>query len=168
MVIIYTNAIKIGAAIDYKLTYLYTLDKNYDVVYHLQGSMGQLRPKLGHSYRLASGTWGKAKAGAQLQVSIWDMHGARPKLGHSYRLASGTCMRQGQSWGTVSYSFSQVSIGDMEQGQSWGTVQFDCQFQSGRLASGIWPELARVQHSSSQILHHNTCIAKLLYCMHGY
>ena len=32
--------------------------------------------------RLASGTWGKAKAGAQLQVSIWDMG-------------------QGQSWGTV-------------------------------------------------------------------
>ena len=25
------------------------------------------RPKLGHSYRLASETWGKAKAGAQLQ-----------------------------------------------------------------------------------------------------
>ena len=25
---------------------------------------------VGHSYRLASGTWGKAKAGAQLQVSI--------------------------------------------------------------------------------------------------
>ena len=121
---------------------------------------------------------GQGQAGAQLQVSIWDMHGARPKLGHNYRLASGTCMgqgqswgtvsyrfsqvsigdmEQGQSWGTVSYSFSQVSIGDMEQGQSWGTVQFDCQFQSGRLASGIWPELARVQHNSSQILHHNTC-----------
>ena len=43
---------------------------------------------VGHSYsygyRLVSGTWAKAKAGAQfiIQVSIWDMG-------------------QGQSWGTV-------------------------------------------------------------------
>ena len=70
--------------------------------------MGQGHAKLGlghsysYGYRLASGTWAKAKAG------------------HSYRLASGT----------------------------WAKAK------AGR------PELARVQHSSSQILHH-TCEAQL-------
>ena len=43
-----------------------------------------LRHSYSYGYRLASGTYGpiKAKAGAQLQVSIWDME-------------------QGQNWGTV-------------------------------------------------------------------
>ena len=88
---------------------------------------------------------GKAKAGAQAVTGYYLKHGSRPKLGHS-------C------------SFSQVSIGVMEQGQSWGTCTV-----SVRLASGIWPELARVKHNSSQILHH-TCEAQLqiLYALVGY
>ena len=93
---------------------------------------------VGHSYsygyRLASGIWAKAKAGAQLQVSIWDMG-------------------QGQSWGTVTVSARLAS-------ETWSKPKLGHSTVSVRLASGIWPELARVQHSSCQILHH-TCEAQL-------
>ena len=80
---------------------------------------------------------------------------------YSYRLASGTWvnLRSRPKLGHM-LQFQPALIASrkdiyMEQGQSWGTVQF----QSG-IASGILPELARVQHSSSQILHH-TCEAQL-------
>ena len=60
--------------------------------------MGQSHAKLGlghsysYGYRLASGTWAKAKAG------------------HSYRLASGTWVKAKAG---AQYSFSQVSFWDM-------------------------------------------------------
>ena len=45
------------------------LGHSYSYGYRLaSGTWAKAKP--GHSYRLASGTWGKAKAGAQLQVSI--------------------------------------------------------------------------------------------------
>ena len=56
-------------------------------------------PKLGHSYRLASETWVKAKAGEQLQFSS--------------RLAKAGAQ----------YSFSQVSFWDMARAGQ-GTAQF--------------------------------------------
>ena len=40
---------------------------------------------VGHSYRLASGTWGKAKAGAQLQVIASETWG-KAKAGAQLRL----------------------------------------------------------------------------------
>ena len=64
--------------------------------------MGQGHAKLGlghsysYGYRLASGTWTKAKAeqSYRLASGTWG----KAKAG---RLVSETCMGQGQSWGTV-------------------------------------------------------------------
>ena len=67
------------------------------------------------------------------------------------RLASGTWVKvKAKAGAQLQFQPALIASGRtyMEQGQSWGTVQF----QSGYLASGILPELARVQHSSSQIL----------------
>ena len=82
------------------------------------GTWGKAK-ELGHSYRLASGTWGKANAGAQLQVSIWDM--GKANAGAQLQISIWDMGPARPKLGH-SYSFSQVT--DMGQGQSWVTVQF--------------------------------------------
>ena len=78
--------------------------------------------KLGHSYRLASGTWGKAKAGAQLQVNIWDMG-----QGQSWDTVTVSARLASETWSKAKagaqYSFSQVSFWDMARAGQ-GTAQF--------------------------------------------
>ena len=102
--------------------------------------MGQGQIKLGHSYRLASGTWAKAKLS---WGTVTDYH-----LGHG--------AGQAQSWGTVQlqFSYSSVTVSAMlhtKLGHSTVSV---------RLASGIWDMGYGVQHSFSQIIYHTAVSAK--------
>ena len=130
------------------------------------------RPKLGHSYMLASGTWRRPKLGHSYRLASGTWR--RPKLGHSYRLH---CKKRGVSEhprGVIFYCFHGNPYcyhGNSKILLPWG-VQLHRVFYS--VASGTWGkakagaqysfsqvsfwDMARaglgVQHSSSQILHH--------------
>ena len=93
-----------------------------------------------------------------------DIHGARPKLGHStVSVRYIHCKKRGVTGhprGAIFYCFHGNSMG--YHGNSkillpWGVLIHHVFYS---VAPGILPELARVQHSSSQMLHH-TCEAQL-------